>query len=422
MSVPGAQTLPIFREKADYFFRAARVAFLVLLMILPWEAVTSAREAALIAAPLLLALYLWFSKDLALRSTVLFWPLCFYAATAAFSLLGAVDFSYSLREMRAELLKGLIVFYTAVHIVDDEIHLRQVWLAMLASLAIMALAGLFFFFWHGGSLLHFAVRAGSLHSGYGGLGTYLVIVWPFLLLSLRAFKSTRLIPWLWVLGGLTIALAFATYNRAAWVALVVETGLVVLVLAKRRLRTAVIGGLVCLALGVGMFFLPGSRHGETWDRLWSDPSQVGGTAGDLLALWRHSWKEIESHPFTGIGLGRHSFSLAYPEFVEAHHPLLWHAHNMFVDVALQLGVQGLAAILLIFVVLITVLWPRSPPGPGDVVTCFAAAVAIMVMGFSIRNLTDDFFVKDSALLLWLLSGLALGSRYFRRPQAPSGGG
>ena len=101
--------------------------------------------------------------------------------------------------------------------------------------------------------------------------------------------------------------------------------------------------------------LPGATHGEKWSKLWENPEEMGGTAGDLVAVWKHSAGEIAKHPLSGVGLGRHSFSKAYPEFRATHQPLLWHAHNMFVDIALQLGLQGLAAILWIMIALVAVI-------------------------------------------------------------------
>ena len=159
-----------------------------------------------------------------------------------------------------------------------------------------------------------------------------------------------------------------------------------------------------------ILLVPGATHGEHWNRLWSNPEKVGGTAGDLLAVWSHSWREIKKHPFVGIGFGRHSFSKAYPHFRAAHQPLLWHAHNMFVDAALQIGVQGLLALLVLLGLIFWMLWPKAPPLKGDLIGVFGAACAVMVLGLVVRNMSDDFFVKDSALMFWLLSGLALGSR------------
>ena len=391
-------------------FRAARVMFLLFIIILPWEAVTSLREICLVSSMAFVVSYYILARDTEIRLTPLFWPLLIYTACAALSLLSAVSFEYSLRELRAEVLKGLIVFYTAVHYVKEKDHLSQAWYTLLIGVGLMVVLGIWLFFSEGGSLFSMAKRAGSLHGGYGGLASYLSLVWPFVLLAPLALDSSKMRGFFWGLIPLTAFLAYLTYSRAAWAALVIETGLAILAFSKKRLKMAAVVLVVVVLAGGLLLALPGSRHGEKWAKLMENPEEVGGTAGDLAALWTHSYNHLKKQPFTGIGLGRHSFDHAFPEFRKTHQPLLWHSHNVFVETALQLGVQGLLAILLIVVVLLAVLWPKAPPRRGDMPALFKTAACISVAGFFLRNLTDDFFVNDSALLFWLICGLALGVR------------
>jgi O-antigen ligase len=399
-------------------FRLARVFLLALLIIMPMEAITAAREMAMVGAALFLFIHLWFSQDRQWRSTALLWPWVLYGLAAALSLLSAVDPAYSLKELRAEVLKGAILFYTGVHFIRTEEHVKQVWAALMAGAGLMGAFALILFFMKGGSLLHHYMRAGSLHNGYGGFGTYLVTIWPFVLLAPRAFDSARLKP-LWMgLIAITAFSGYLTFSRATWIGMLIELGLVLVILSRRRLRTALAGCAICLVLfTAAVWLVPGASHGERWSQLLKNPSKVGGTAGDLVAVWGNSLDYIAEHPFTGIGLGRHSFSKAFPEFRATHQPLLWHSHNMFIEAALQMGLQGLIAILWAFITLLVVLWPHAPPERGDTVGLFGAAAALMVVGFGLRNLTDDFFVDDSGFLLWLLAGLALGARWWRDHRA-----
>lgn len=396
------------------WFRLARIFLLVLIIIMPMEAITAAREMAMAGAALFLFLHLWQSGDRKWRATVLLWPWVLYVLFAGLSLLAAVDQAYSLKEFRAEVLKGLLLFYTGVHFIRQEEHVKQAWGALLAGAALMGVFAVFFFFMQGGNLLHHFLRAGSLHNGYGGFGTYLVTIWPFVLLAPKLFDAPRWRPaWLGLIG-ITAFSGYLTFSRATWLGMLIELGLCLVLLSRKRLRTALAGGLIGLTLvAVAFCLVPGARHGERWNQLLNNPAKVGGTTGDLIAVWSHSVAEIAQHPFTGIGLGRHSFSKAYPEFRAAHQPLLWHSHNMFIEAALQMGVQGLVVILWAFMALVAVLWPHAPPQKGDTVGLFGAAAALMVVGFSVRNLTDDFFVDDTGLMFWLLAGLALGARWWR---------
>ena len=391
---------------------------LALLVVAPLAAVTSAREITFLAASLCLIAYLALTKGESFRVTALAPALAAYLAAALFSLWFAVDLSYSLQKLNGDVIKCLGAFYVGVHLARHPRYLTQAWGALWAGAALMALAGPPLFFYYGGSLDNHLVRAGSLHSGYGTLGTYLVTVWPYLLLAPLVFEGRR---WrvVWVVVGLAaLASAFLTYGRATWVAILLETGLAAMVLARRRARV-LLWGLLALVLVVPLLFaLPGSRHGERWERLWQNPRQMGGTAGDLLTVWSFSLDHLSQHPWRPLGVGRGSFIKAYPHFRDQHSPLLWHNHNMFLDQAVQLGVQGLLALLWALGGLAFLLWPRRPPARGDPAGAFMAATWVMVLGFCLRNLTDDFFVDDSALLFWLLAGLGMGARWcHKRMQA-----
>ncbi|MBI5523089.1 MAG: O-antigen ligase family protein [Desulfarculus sp.] len=404
---PAPQALP---AQAELAYRLARLFMLTLIVVMPMEAITAAREIGLVGVSALMALHLALSPDRQLKATPLWLPLAIYAATTIISLFTAVDFKYTLKEIRAEVLKGALMYYAAVHFVFHERHLAQCWRALMLCAGIMAGAALILFFTYGGSPHSPFVRAGSLHSGYGAYGTYLVQVWPYLLLAPLAFPQTRWLP-LWLgLILLNALAAYLTFSRACWLALVLELGLCLLLLARHRLRNALIVCVACLGILTALFLAPGAHHGERWHKLWENPHEVGGTAGDLLALWRFSYSEIKEHPFRGIGLGRHSFSKAYPDFRQRHQPLLWHAHNAFMDLTLQLGVQGLLAILAVMITLVVLLWPHAPPARGDLPGLFGMATAVMVLGFCLRNLFDDFFVDDNSLFFWLLCGLAMGAR------------
>ena len=397
---------------SEITYRVARVCLLSLAAVVCFGPITAVRETLILAGAVFMAGHVFLSRPLEVRATALFWPLILYGATAAFSLLSAVDPSYSLSELRGEILKGALVYYTAVHFLRRPEHLRQIWLALMVGTALMTLSGALLPICGLTTIPGGLDRAGSLSDGYQYFATYLVIIWPFVMLAPLAFRGQRrLKPALTALIPLAVLCAYLTQSRAAWLALAVQAGLVLLMLSRRRILALVLGVVMCAGVIGAVLSMPAFNHGEDWDLLLQRPEQVGGTAGDLISLWRHAGREIAKHPFQGIGLGRDSFMKAYPEFRAQHHPLLWHPHNLFVEQALHLGLQGLAALLLILAVLLVKLWPRSRPEAGDASALFEAAAVAMILGFCLRNLTDNLFVDDPALLFWLLCGLAMGSRY-----------
>ena len=88
----------------------------------------------------------------------------------------------------------------------------------------MVAYGLWDFWRAGGHLAGYYIRAGSLDAGYGEFGTYLIIVFPFLLnLALeRQFLSKKNLAGLLALLALNLLGIYITFGRAMWMAAAAE--------------------------------------------------------------------------------------------------------------------------------------------------------------------------------------------------------
>jgi O-antigen ligase len=175
----------------------------------------------------------------------------------------------------------------------------------------------------------------------------------------------------------------------------------------RRKRVVLILGFAFLVL---FLLIPKTVwfHGEKLPPNTGISSQtVGGTGGDLVDVWKLSLDYLQEKPFQGIGFGRSSFSEAFTDFRASHQPLLWHAHNTFLNIFFQTGLQGLAIFLWLVISILYFLFQRSKEGISSWPGMIAMATGIMVIGFLFRNFFDDFFVNDNALLFWFLVGAAL---------------
>jgi len=88
--------------------------------------------------------------------------------------------------------------------------------------------------------------------------------------------------------------------------------------------------------------------------------------------------------------------------------MLMHAHNMFLNRALETGLPGVAGfVLLLGSVAIAFRRVARSANPGT--AAIGAAGLALVAGVVIKNLTDDFFVRQNALLFWSLVGAGLGA-------------
>ena len=121
-------------------------------------------------------------------------------------------------------------------------------------------------------------------------------------------------------------------------------------------------------------------------------------------IWQASRQVIRQHAVLGAGFGRIIAPRAYPEM--NLHPA-WHAHNIVLNHAVQLGWTGTILFLVliggIVLGLFRVYWRAS----GDHTAVFAACALTSVVGLLAVNMTNDALVRHTSLLFWSLTGMWL---------------
>lgn len=133
-------------------------------------------------------------------------------------------------------------------------------------------------------------------------------------------------------------------------------------------------------------------------------------------LWRFSVQKILENPWTGGGIGRAVFDKLYPEFMPEN-TLIWHAHNMILNKGIQMGIPGMAAFFALWAALAAeVLRYARLPGPSRYLAIAGLAAIAAIFA---KNMTDDFFVRNSALFFWLFAGLLIGFLRSGTPRNPT---
>ena len=238
-----------------------------------------------------------------------------------------------------------------------------------------------------------------------------------LMVSLLAGRGPRPSRHLWrvalaLVALLVVAILVLTQSRGGWIAtaagLFTLTALWAAVLPPSRARR---GLWLIVALGVLAALAVVVWVGPTalWE-LWLNPpadTAVGTlrTLGVRRAIWPWAATAIADFPFTGVGLG------AFRQVVFRLYPLppwpdydLGHAHNIFLQTALDTGLPGLVAYLAVLFVAAAVGWrvARRDPGFRAVsLGLLAGLVALHVFGLA------DALVLGAkpAIVFWFALGL-----------------
>ena len=124
-----------------------------------------------------------------------------------------------------------------------------------------------------------------------------------------------------------------------------------------------------------------------------------------LRLWDRTAQLIQERPWTGFGFGRAIVAEQLKGLLG--NPMLWHAHNLFVDQILQTGSIG----LLLFLALLAALcarFARYLRHDDDALAVIGIVGLSLIAGFIAKNMTDDFLFRSNAKEFWALLALLVG--------------
>jgi O-antigen ligase len=330
-----------------------------------------------------------------------------WAAAACLSVAWSASPRFSVAEIRSEVGYGLLAF-AIFFLAGARLPRWHLWWSAIITGTVIVFA------------LHLAQSAGvrlSRHPMDGGPGswsTHLVLVAPLLL----AIAWPR--PWGFERGAvaktaallLLLGSAAITGNRIVWAAFGAQLAVFIVIsrsmpaMGPERaamLRRLTVVAAIAMVIGFAVSVM------ERNERYYSfDPSVTASIDRDLRPkLWAVAWEEFRKAPWLGHGFGREileeKFLAVAPKGQK--HPAMRHSHNTFSDVALQLGIVGLA----LFLALLGALAREYRGYLRDARLAPLGVIGLAILaGFVVKNLTDDFFYRHNALVFWALNGMLLG--------------
>lgn len=331
-------------------------------------------------------------------------PIFSWAALALLSLLWAADPVYSLREVKDEIAYAFITFFTFFVLSKN----RKAFLFFIATITVgflflsgtIALAHTRFGEW----------RAEGFPGNVGTFSTYLVTVLPFLVLAIIYNLKHKWLAYVSfvALAFLLLYTGYLTLNRAIWPATLLS-GIIfgVLYFIKAERPRAKKSALLVLFVFSGMALFQFISVTEEKSLALQQPSSITlSISKDLrIPLWRYTAEKIADNPVFGAGFGKRVLENDFK--AKFSNTNLWHAHNLLLNYALQLGVAGVAVLVFLFLSIYREFWRLYCANDEKVYLLGICGIAL-VTGVLAKNMTDDFFVRDNALLFWALVGMSLG--------------
>jgi len=403
MASTGIDTQPASRKAAVGLLAA-------FLFVLPFSSNAALRN-ALLALAAVLMLHAG-AKGAAPRPMLPAWrvlaPILAFSAWSAASVAWSVDPAYSISELRPGLLYPFVAFLVFFAATADIATIdRWAW-GLAAGLAAMGLLAA------GQMALSGWWDPERWHGDAGFYATHVVLALPLLAWAfLRAGPAARgARAVLAAIALLTLVVMSWNDNRIAWVALAAMTLLAVFlsrkaiagpprapIMAVAAVALAAFAALFALSLHQRAERLAGSAYAAE-AQLSRDPRP---------ALWDYAARRHGEAPWIGHGYGRGILQLQFRTGVTpgVDNPYHTHAHNTPINVLLQAGIVGLALFAWMAAALVREM--ASGLAAGASRRLVATLGLVLVAGFAIRNMTDDFLVRHNALLAWSLAGAVLGA-------------
>ena len=381
-----------------------------------------------------LALAGWAARSLALRRIAiprsgLLAALGVYVAASLLSLLPTPTASLELGLL--ELIKWAEVGAIMVLVVSEAQRGRGSWIiaaVLLAGLA-QGVIGIWQYQFRGFGPENFQIL-GDHYRAYGTFeqpnpfGGFLGLVWPiaaglaWACLS-DAWRSRRLVMAVAaaILAGLVavmLAALYVSFSRGAWLGAAAAS----LALAAALPRRAWLG-VTWVGLGLAAAWvlavnnlLPGSltaRLAQVGDFInTTDVTGIDITGDNFaiverLAHWQAAEGMLRDYPWLGVGVG--NYEAAYPRYSLINWPLaLGHAHMIYLNVLAETGLVGLAAYVVLWLVVLGLTLRTIGRARG-----LARGLALGLLGawvhLAAHQIVDDLYVNNIPLTIGALLGV-----------------
>lgn len=383
------------------------------------------RALALLGLPFLWLLNKW-ERGYFVRRAPFDWPVLLMLLMMLVSLYATFSLEFSLPKISG-LLFHIAIFYAALETVKNRSGVYRsvaLYLTLGAGITAFSLANTQWLF-KVPFLKDLAARLPvllSLPGAEGGFspnqlaGVLLVLLPVSFSLALFAAVGHRnegdsIFRFRWLLWGaalLFLLTLILTQSRGGWIGAIAGAATMA-ALWDKRLRWVVGAGTLAAIAGASLV-----GWETVGNLLVSDTTEamVGnlGSLGFRQEVWRAALWGVSDFPFTGMGMGtfREVSRVLYPMNVAPSYDIA-HAHNQFLQTALDLGIPGLVAYIALWLGGGYLLWQTIVQATDPLMRALAIGVSGAFAGFAVYGLSDAVALGSKpGFFWWWLLALSVG--------------
>lgn len=327
------------------------------------------------------------------------------------SVLVSHDSALSAKAMVTKIVQALLVFFLFSRVMSDRYRLAGAFFALMVSLVLVLLSGIFQFFFGEDFLRHSAMVHGRISSSLReptDFAAYLVLTLPVAMAFLfskrdvfkegitfceRLIRSPRLERIGFFLLRATVLVGVIclglSYTRAGWLSLAcVFMGLSV----WTRKNLWLCAGVTVVVLGIGGYLIGENRWYLNHATLFSMTGRQG--------YWQTALGIVTAHPWTGIGLN------AYSSYARDYQlPFGGYPHNCYLQMAAEIGIPGTLSFVAFCASLLTRAFGFARKIQGTFEGTLLLGLAFGLFGFLMHSFFDTFFFSSQLrVMMWLYLG------------------
>lgn len=318
-----------------------------------------------------------------------------------------------------KLLKSLLIFVVCSEGIKDERHLKRIIFSVCCGTTLVSIDAIWQFlfgfdFVHRVALHHQAglARASASFPNPNLLGIYLAALIPLIAgLSIFYFKGKKKLLMsclsILALGGL-----FLTLSRGAGVAVF----LAILLLGISGRKKLLISGLAAILI-IFPFVMP--KDIKKWAKEVNYNPAVFMLNQDRISIYSNTINMIKHHPFIGVGVN--TFSMNYGKYKTesaekyAPTPDNFYSHNIYLQMAGETGLLGLAAFFVFLFLIFKNAWNGYFNLKNEYLRAACLSLIACLFAFLVNGLTEtSLYNSRVAMIFWYLIGICLSLKRLDR--------
>jgi putative inorganic carbon (HCO3(-)) transporter len=357
--------------------------------------------------------FLWAGRMVAagrlgLRPTPFDAPIALLVALSAASVLVSPDRWLSFYNYYHLMGRYILLYYLVVNNLSSFDQMKRLVQALLLSAGLVAAYGFYQYYngmdisaleWvDGNQFPDLKVRVFSTLHNPNLLAGFLVVMMALAAgLGLNARGKRGKLAFLCFVAALGVCLAL-TYSRGAWLSLLAVVAAYGVLYSRKTFWLLLLVPVVVVA-----------GQDALLERLLSIVHPTDSSSLLRLAMWESTLSMIAEKPLLGIGWG--SYWLVYPEydfFINNARTTIYHAHNMYLHLAAEIGIPGLMAFLAVMAGHARLAADTALAAADRWVGGLMLGVLAAIVSLAVGGLTDFvLFNPQMAMLFWLLCALTV---------------